>query len=177
MRVLIISDTHDNRRCITRIHEVVSDIDMLIHLGDVGRDADYIRSLFDCEIHMVAGNNDYGLDLPQYDEFYIGDHKTFITHGHRYGVGYSTRNLESLIDEEDYKFVMYGHTHVRDLTRYGDSYIVNPGSLSLPRDNRVGTYMILDFDQHGTPFFAQNELPRAETSDERRSFWEKLWGD
>ena len=87
---------------------------------------------------------------------------------------------------------MYGHTHRRDLTSYKDSYIVNPGSLALPRDNDVGTYMILDFDQHGTPFFAQNELPNAEPkpvqSEEseadqlfepygkKKSFWESFWG-
>ena len=65
-----------------------------------------------------------------------------------------------------------GHTHRRDLTCYKDSYIVNPGSLALPRDNRIGTYMLLDFDQHGTPFFAQNELPRVESnvSSFRRKF-------
>ena len=73
---------------------------------------------------------------------------------------------------------MYGHTHRRDLTTYKNSYIVNPGSLALPRDNRVGTYMLLDFDQHGTPFFAENELPNIDTPEEkkRKKFFEDLWG-
>ena len=121
---------------------------------------------------MVRGNCEYNAELPIYDEFNIGDKRAFITHGHRYGVNSGTAYLEELIDTEGYDFVLYGHTHRRDLTTYKNSYIVNPGSLALPRDNRVGTYMLLDFDQHGTPFFAENELPRLESnvSSFRRKF-------
>lgn len=159
MRVLIISDTHGRRETITRVRGAVGEVDMLIHLGDVCGDVNYIREIFDCEIHMVAGNCDgSGCGLPMREEFYIGERKAFITHGHMYGVGFGHQGLEQLIDENGYDFVMYGHTHRRDCTQYRDSYIVNPGSLALPRDNRVGTYMLLEFDQHGTPFFAENEL-------------------
>lgn len=159
MRILIISDTHGRRETITRVHDTVGEVDMLIHLGDVCGDANYIREIFDCEIHMVAGNCDgSGSGLPMYDEFQIGDYTAFITHGHMQGVGFGREGLESLIDEDGYDFVMYGHTHRRDCTQYKDSYIVNPGSLALPRDNSVGTYMLLEFDRKGTPFFAVNEL-------------------
>lgn len=172
MKVLIISDTHGKSSCLKQIHDIVGDVDMLIHLGDVEGDEKLIHDLFECEIHMVRGNCDYNPELPIYDEFNIGDKRAFITHGHRYGVNSGISYLEELIDTEGYDFVMYGHTHRRDLTCYKDSYIVNPGSLALPRDNRIGTYMLLDFDQHGTPFFAQNELPRVEpnVSSFRRKF-------
>ena len=37
-----------------------------------------------------------------------------------------------------------------------------------------GKYMLLEFDQHGTPFFAENELkPKRRT----RSIFEDMWGD
>lgn len=178
MKVLIISDTHGKSSCIEQIYDIVGDVDMLIHLGDVEGDEELIQDLFNCEIHMVRGNCDYNAELPIYDEFNIGDKRVFITHGHRYGVNSGTAYLEELIDTEGYDFVMYGHTHRRDLTTYKNSYIVNPGSLALPRDNRVGTYMLLDFDQHGTPFFAENELPNIDTPEEkkRKKFFEDLWG-
>lgn len=175
MKVLIISDTHGKSSCIQQIHDIVGEVDMLIHLGDVEGDEKLIHDLFGCEIHMVRGNCDYNPELPIYDEFNIGDKRTFITHGHRYGVNSGISYLEELIDTEGYDFVMYGHTHRRDLTSYKGSYIVNPGSLALPRDNRVGTYMLLDFDQHGTPFFAENELPKVESPEEKK-FFEDLWG-
>ena len=179
MRVLIISDTHRRSDCIKQVHDIVGDVDMLIHLGDVEGDEDFVRELFDCEIHMVRGNCDNASDLPIAEEISIGDKKAFITHGHMFGVSLGKRELEKLVDENGYDIVMYGHTHRRDVSTYGDSYIVNPGSLGDPRDNSLGTYMILDFDQHGTPFFAQNELPKIEPPAEKKrkkNLWELLMG-
>ena len=59
MKVLIISDTHGKSSCLKQIHDIVGDVDMLIHLGDVEGDEKLIHDLFDCEIHMVRGNCDY----------------------------------------------------------------------------------------------------------------------
>ncbi len=171
MKVLIISDTHGKTSCIRQIRDIVGDIDMLVHLGDVCGDEEFIRDNFDCEIHMVAGNNDWHTDLPYDEEFMIGNKYTYITHGHRQHVSYGTERLEDMIKERGYDIVMFGHTHVRTLKYYGGSYIVNPGSLALPRDGRIGTYMLLDFDKNGKPFFAENELPGHKPSAER-----KWWG-
>ena len=38
MKVLIISDTHGKSSCLKQIHDIVGDVDMLIHLGDVEGD-------------------------------------------------------------------------------------------------------------------------------------------
>lgn len=158
MRILIISDTHRKTSNIRELIGQVGEVDMLIHLGDVCGDEEFIRENFHCEIHMVAGNCDYNASLPREEEFMIGDKKIFITHGHRYSVNYGTGQLQQLIKEQGYDIVMYGHTHVRHIERYGGSYIVNPGSLSMPRDGGRPSFLLLDFDQHGKPFFAQNEL-------------------
>ncbi|MGN0394412.1 MAG: metallophosphoesterase family protein [Coprococcus sp.] len=174
MKVLLISDTHGKTSCIRQIKEIVGDVDMLVHMGDICGDERMIYDNFDCEIHMVAGNNDYGSALPYEEEFNIGRYSVFITHGHRYSVHYGTERLEELIKEKGYDIVMFGHTHERMVKHYGGSYIVNPGSLALPRDNRTGTYILLDFDQNGKPFFAENELPRRKS--ERESFWQSIWG-
>ena len=58
MKVLIISDTHGKSSCLKQIHDIVGDVDMLIHLGDVEGDEKLIHDLFECEIHMVRGNCD-----------------------------------------------------------------------------------------------------------------------
>ena len=150
MKVLIISDTHGKSSCIEQIYDIVGDVDMLIHLGDVEGDEELIYDLFNCEIHMVRGNCDYNAELPIYDEFNIGDKRAFITHGHRYGVNSGTAYLEELIDTEGYDFVMYGHIHRRDMTTYKDSYIVNPGSLAFPRQRgRHPSYAVLETDGQG----------------------------
>lgn len=53
MKVLIISDTHGKSSCIEQIYNIVGDVDMLIHLGDVEGDEELIYDRFNCEIHMV----------------------------------------------------------------------------------------------------------------------------
>lgn len=59
MKVLVISDTHGNHRNLDKILEQNQDIDMLVHLGDVEGGEDYLNAVFDCEKHIVRGNNDF----------------------------------------------------------------------------------------------------------------------
>ena len=73
MKILIISDTHGSHKNFDRVIEKERPLDMLIHLGDVEGDEDYIPAVADCPVHMVAGNNDYNLELPSQDIFNIGE--------------------------------------------------------------------------------------------------------
>ena len=72
MKILIISDTHGAHRNFDRVIEKEQPLDMLIHLGDVEGDEDYIPAVADCPVHMVRGNNDFFSDLPGEEEFMIG---------------------------------------------------------------------------------------------------------
>ncbi len=131
---------------------------MIIHCGDICGDENYLFHAVECPIHLVAGNCDIHNGFPRGEEFMIRDKKVFITHGHYEWVNFGHEKLHDLIKEKGYDIICYGHTHKQVLEHYGGSYIVNPGSLSLPRDGRKGKYVILEFDQHGTPFFALNEM-------------------
>ena len=95
MRILVISDSHGRNDDVAGVIEQVGPIDMLIHCGDVERGDDYIRSLVDCPVHMVAGNNDYNLELPSQDIFNIGDYKVLVVHGHTFCVYRGVERLES----------------------------------------------------------------------------------
>ena len=53
MKVLIVSDTHGHRKEIREIIEREKPIDLLIHLGDIQGDEEYIQSLAACP--MEAG--------------------------------------------------------------------------------------------------------------------------
>lgn len=48
MKILIISDTHGAHRNFDRVIEKEQPLDMLIHLGDVEGDEDYIPAVADC---------------------------------------------------------------------------------------------------------------------------------
>ncbi len=77
MRILIISDTHGRTNTIQDVLEKVGEIDMLIHLGDICGDEDFIYEHCSCPVHMVAGNNDWASSLPMEDEFMIDRYKVF----------------------------------------------------------------------------------------------------
>ena len=94
------------------------------------------------------------------EELEIEGKKVFITHGHLHKVGFGTDDLYELAVRNGYDIVLYGHTHVQKVENRNGIYIANPGSLALPRDGAEGKFILLEFDQNGTPFFAENSLKR-----------------
>ena len=152
MKILIISDTHGSHRNFDRVIEKEQPLDMLIHLGDVEGDEDYIPAVADCPVHMVRGNNDFFSDLPGEEEFMIGGYHIFITHGHGYYVSMGESDLLKEAKGRDADVVMYGHTHKPSLHEEDGVTILNPGSISYPRQSgRQKTYMIMEIDASGMP--------------------------
>ncbi len=161
MRILVVSDSHGRNDDLKQVVEQVGDIDMFIHLGDIEHGLNYIRSLVSCETHMVTGNNDFRIDLPATDEFMIEDKAVFITHGHRFYVGYNVDNLRYYALENGYDIVMFGHTHMPYLEIGDDVTILNPGSISYPRQaSREKTFMIIEVDREGGFHYSVGELKR-----------------
>lgn len=159
MRILVVSDTHGKHTNLKRALQESGEIDMLIHLGDVEGGAYEIERLVDCEKHIVRGNNDYFTDLPQEEEFYIGDKKVFITHGHFYMVSWSKEEIKKAARERNADIVMFGHTHYPYAEEDGDLLLLNPGSLAYPRqEGRKGSYIILEMDEAGKITWQQHYL-------------------
>ncbi len=159
MRILVISDSHGKNDDVKQVIEQVGDIDMFIHLGDIERGPDYIRELANCETHMIAGNNDYDINLPATDSFMIGDKKVFITHGHRFYVGSGMDRLRQYGIDNGYDIVMFGHTHMPYLEQGEELTILNPGSISYPRqDGRQHTFMIIEVDDKGEFHYSKGLL-------------------
>ena len=172
MRILVISDSHGKNDDVKQVIEQVGDIDMLIHLGDIERGPEYIRSLVTCETHMIAGNNDYDIALPQTDTFMIADKKVFITHGHRFYVGSGVGPLRQYAEENGYDIAMFGHTHVPFLEIGEKVTILNPGSLSYPRQNlRQHTFMLIEVDKNGEFHYTHGEL-RSSLREVYKSFYD-----
>ena len=150
MRILVISDSHGRNDDVAGVIEQVGPIDMLIHCGDVERGDDYIRSLVDCPVHMVSGNNDYNLDLPAQDIFNIGDYKVLVVHGHTFYVYRGVERLKQYALQNGIDIVMFGHTHKPYIEIDEDVTILNPGSVSYPRQpDHMPTFLIMEIDDEG----------------------------
>lgn len=159
MRVLIVSDTHGRHGGLDRALQEAGNIDMLIHLGDVEGGETYIDAVADCEKHIIRGNNDFFSELPREEEFYIGSHKVFITHGHAYYVSLDPEYIREEGKARGAEIIMFGHTHRPFFEDDNGIIVLNPGSLSFPRqEGRKGSYMILEMDQDGGLEFSQKYL-------------------
>lgn len=159
MRILIISDSHGKNDDVKAVIEQVGPIDGLIHLGDIERGPEYIQSLVKCPTYMVAGNNDYDLVLPPEQIIEIEHYKILLTHGHRYYVNGGLEHLRQHAIASGVQIAMYGHTHVPHRETKDGLTILNPGSISYPRqEGRQRTFAIMEFDQNGNVFFSEGVL-------------------
>ena len=154
MKILIVSDTHGSHRDLDKVLEREHDIDMLLHLGDVENDEDYIEAVTKCPVCIIAGNNDLFSHLPTEREICVGKYKVFMTHGHGYYVSMDTKSLRRAAIARGVDVVMFGHTHRPYLDVEGDLKVINPGSLSYPRqEGRRGTYIVMEIDRNGEATF------------------------
>jgi len=157
MKILVVSDTHKQHKNLEYILEHIGPIDRLIHLGDAEGREDYIKALLDCPLHIVGGNCDGFVRLPSEEELYIGKYKVLICHGHQYNVNLGIGMLKEEAKERNADIVMYGHTHVPLLKIENDITILNPGSISYPRQNNPQpSFALIEVDRDGEIHFTIN---------------------
>lgn len=157
MKILIVSDTHGRHDNLDEVLEKEKNIDMLLHLGDVEDKEYYIEAVADCPVHIIAGNNDLFSYLPKEKELKIGKYKVWLTHGHTHYVTMNTGRLRDAACARGADIVMFGHTHKPYLDVEQKPMVVNPGSLSYPRqEGRRASYIIMEIDGNGNAQFRLN---------------------
>ena len=151
MKVLIVSDTHGREQNLAEALEQTGPIDQLIHLGDVEGGAEHIRELAgDAPAAIIAGNNDFFCDLPNERIFTLGGHRIFMTHGHGYFVHSGTLYLKREARKKGADIVLFGHTHKPYMEEDNELLVLNPGSLSLPRqEGHRPTYIVMEIADDG----------------------------
>lgn len=99
-------------------------------------------------IIAIRGNCDSEVDemvlefpmMSAYSTVLYHGRRLFLTHGHIYHEG----NLPKLKEGDA---MIYGHTHVPKLEKRGNIYIINPGSITFPKENHPNSYGILEEDK------------------------------
>ena len=154
MKLLVFSDSHgksDKMREAIEAHK--ADTRMVVHLGDGKREFLRLMQLYpDIQRVSVNGNGEDPLCLSHEIETVIDVYglRIFVTHGHKYGVNAGLEKLIQTAHEQECDIALFGHTHVRHSGYIPPSdgfarplYIVNPGSITLPRDSRCPSYAII----------------------------------
>ena len=96
-------------------------------------------------ILSVKGNCEADVDqmvlefpvLAQYALIPHGKHLIFATHGHEF----NNSNLPAIKKGD---ILLHGHTHVPVCEEYDTHIYINPGSVSIPKENSKNSYMIFE---------------------------------
>ncbi len=150
MRILVISDTHRKEENLKKVMETEEKFDLAIHLGDAEGKHELIRDIVGCPFHAVRGNCDSYGDLPLQKEIFLQGNRTLLTHGHRFHVNMYPEVLASEAATRGCRITMFGHTHRPYVGQYRGVWMINPGSLSEPRQaNRKPSYIVLTITEEG----------------------------
>lgn len=160
MKLMIASDIHGSAYYCEKMLEAFQreEADKLLLLGDIlyhGPRNDLpkeyepkkvIEMLNGIKEHIlcVRGNCDTEVDqmvlefpvLADYCILYTGDHMIFATHGHQF-------NESSLPPLHTGDILLHGHTHVPKCTMHENYTYLNPGSVSIPKEDSCHGYMIM----------------------------------
>jgi uncharacterized protein len=151
MRIGVVSDTHGNTQAFRRAVDVLGEIDVLVHAGDIlyhppriGCTEGYdlmgiVEALNALPVPIIAarGNCDsevYGelLSFPVQAPYAYAScegARVLVNHGHIM----KQDELAELGRKMDVHFIVSGHTHMPALERRDGVILMNPGSTSVPK--------------------------------------------
>lgn len=143
MKILLISDTHGKLDKFFQVYSRIENIDLIIHCGDYQKDATAIKKTINIPVVSVIGNCDVTSgDLEKIVETPYGN--LLVLHGHNNNVNYNYNNILYKAEENDCIGVCYGHTHIPLNEALHGIHLINPGSLSTPRDGSNGSVAVIN---------------------------------
>lgn len=150
MKILIVSDTHGRTYNLDYVIAQEAPFDYFIHLGDVCDVYLETEREISCPKTIIAGNNDFFGTYPKEAELELAGKRIWLNHGHRYGIHYGTDFLKKTGREMGVDIVMCGHSHVPVIDIEDDIMVLNPGSLTFPRqENRTPSYIVMEINEAG----------------------------
>ena len=160
MRIMIVSDIHGSAYYCQKTVDIYksSNCQKLILLGDIlyhgprndlpkeyaPKEVISILNGIKEDILCVRGNCDTEVDqmvldfpiLADYAVIFDGDNTIYLSHGHK------TAQLESKLKNGE--ILLGGHTHVPCVKQCDNFVYINPGSVSIPKENSPNSYIIYE---------------------------------
>lgn len=163
MKYMVASDIHGSAYYCRKLMEMyqIEKPDKLLLLGDIlyhgprndlpkeynPKEVITMLNTLKDDILCVRGNCDAEVDqmvldfpiMADYCILSIEERMVFVTHGHRY-------NESFLPPMKENDILLHGHTHipVKEKINNSNMIYINPGSVSIPKDNSEHSYMIIE---------------------------------
>lgn len=161
MDFLIASDLHGSKEASEKLVSLDKkcNFEKIILLGDIGYSGarnippkDYSPlevyenlAIIKEKLIVVRGNCDsrvdemvLGIKFEDITRLSVGKYNLIFTHGDLFN--------EDNVPLKENDILFYGHTHVYILKEVDGYYVINPGSITLPKYNKEKTYIIVNFD-------------------------------
>lgn len=141
-KIVVISDTHRNKKALSELADIMFENDYVFHLGDCYDDfTEYAYALKE-RAFQVHGNCDLGNDTEIVTE--IEGHKILATHGHEYGVKQTRDRLYHRAKELGCDLVFYGHTHIAEIKTVNGVTFINPGCMTPYSTVKSFAYVVIN---------------------------------
>jgi len=163
MKLFFVSDIHGSIYYLEKVLELYKEeeANFIVLLGDAlyhgprnPLPKDYnpqavanVLNQYKDKIIAVRGNCDSEVDqmlieypmMADYSIILHDNRRLFLTHGHLY----NESNLPNLSESD---VLVHGHTHVPVAKKHNKIYILNPGSVTFPKEDNPNSYAILQDD-------------------------------
>lgn len=137
-KILVFSDSHGKDGWMEKVLSEEKGFDAVFHLGDLEETEEDFRRMLDrvnplAAYLQVRGNCDYAPTMPSLKTVEYYGVRFLLAHGHRYRVHESLELLATAARENECYYALFGHTHVPARETCLGVFLMNPGSISLPR--------------------------------------------
>lgn len=161
MKLLVISDIHGSLFYLQKMIEIFekNSYDKILILGDElyhgprnplpknysPKEVAELLNRYKNKIIAVRGNCDSEVDqmvleypiMSDYNLIFWNNKKIFMTHGHTY-------NINNPLPMEEGDILIYGHFHIPMINIENNRIFLNPGSISLPKENSENSFGVFE---------------------------------
>lgn len=144
-------DSHRSQRALDRMADVIlaKEPEFFVHTGDNFCDFQWMKKRTKIHGFGVRGNCDGGLILGARDEviFKYQGKKILLVHGHMHGVKISYDRIYYYALQAEADAVIFGHSHVQYAQEEAGIWLINPGSISMPRGGSRPGFALISFQE------------------------------
>lgn len=149
-QALIFSDSHGSIDTAIDIIHQYPKAEAIFHCGDISSDSEILRRATPHTVAIVRGNCDYYSPLPEHVITTFAGKKIAMCHGHKHLMIGGIDQLKYWAMEQEADILLFGHTHVPFVEQSSTLTVINPGSISKPRqEGYKKSYAVLEIDNGG----------------------------